>query len=79
MSDNTQVVDNAVDSDAPITLELVNAKIDMIGNQLNWICENLVGLFAFVQQVGSNGGGIRGIMQLMKQGPPQIKEMPDAR
>lgn len=61
-----------------ITLEILNEKIDMIGNQLNWICENLVGLFAFVQQVSNSGGGIRGIMQAMKQAPPQIVEVPNA-
>lgn len=60
------------DTETQATLEEVSKKLDMIGNQMNWMCENLVALFGFVQQVSNNGGGIRGIMQAMKQAPPQI-------
>lgn len=57
--------------DPEVTLESLAQRLDIIGNQLNWMTENLQSLFAFVNQMGQNGGGIRGLMHLLKQGPPE--------
>ena len=56
-----------------ITLEDLAARMDMFGGQMNWLCENLQSLFAFVNQIGASGGGIRGLMQAAKAAP-QLKE-----
>jgi len=63
-----------------ITLEVLAERLDKVvealnslGAQSNWMCENLNELFQFVQAIGNNGGGIRGMMQLLKQGPPALK------
>ena len=45
-----------------LTLE---EKVDIIGGQLNWLCENLTALFGLVNSMGQNGGGIRGLMKAM--------------
>jgi hypothetical protein len=39
---------------------------------MDWLCENLQSLFAFVQQMSASGGGIRGLMHAMKQGAPEV-------
>lgn len=52
----------------------VDQKLDVIGQQMNWLCENMQSLFLFVQQMSSNGGGIRGIMNALKSAPPEMKE-----
>ena len=63
-----------------ITLDSIATRLDSLGAQMDWVCENLTSLFAFVSQVGANGGGIRGLMSLLKQQPPSIttKEDQDA-
>lgn len=38
-----------------------------IGNQLNWLCENLAGVFGMVTALSQNGGGVRGLMKVMKE------------
>lgn len=53
-----------------VTLEDLAARLDVLGGQMNWVCENLQSLFAFMQQVGQNGGGLRGMMQALKQQQP---------
>jgi hypothetical protein len=53
-----------------VTLDGLAIKLDVLGQQMNWLCENLTSLFAFVNQMGSSGGGIRGLMHMLKQGPP---------
>lgn len=61
-----------------VTLESLAARMDILGNQMNWLCENLQSLFMFVNQVGQNGGGIRGMMAALKKAPPEmIKENAD--
>jgi hypothetical protein len=40
---------------------------ELIGNQLNWLCENLAGVFGMVTAVSQNGGGLRGMMKMMKE------------
>lgn len=55
-----------------ITLESLARRMDMFGEQMNWLCENLAGLFQFVNAAGQNGGGIRGLMSLMKNGGPGL-------
>lgn len=52
-----------------ITLDDLAARMDMFGEQMNWLCDNLQSLFAFVNTMGANGGGIRGIMKAMKDTP----------
>lgn len=54
-----------------ITLDSLAARLDVLGNQMNWVCENLQSVFAFVQQMGQSGGGFRGMMQALKNGQPQ--------
>jgi hypothetical protein len=49
-----------------ISLEDLAEKIDAIGNQMDWLCTNLASLFTFAQQMGNNGGGIRGMLNLLK-------------
>lgn len=61
--------------EAEITLQDVITRLDSIGKQMDWLCENLAELFQFVSQIGGNGGGIRGLMSLMKQGPPQLTQL----
>lgn len=68
-----------------VTLESLSARLDayeaaslnrdnQLGLQMNWLCENLQSLFVFVQQVGQNGGGIRGMMQAIRHAPPDLKQ-----
>lgn len=48
----------------PLTLE---QKIDLIGEQLNWLCENLAVVFNLTAAMSANGGGVRGLMKIMKE------------
>jgi hypothetical protein len=50
-----------------MTLEDLGKRMDALGQQMNWLCENLASLFAFVNTMSSNGGGIRGLMKTIKQ------------
>ena len=56
-----------------VTLNDLAIRMDMFGEQMNWLCENLQSLFAFVNQIGASGGGIRGLMAAAKSAP-QLKE-----
>jgi len=56
----------------PITLADLAQRMDALGQQMNWLCENLTSLFAFVNQMGQNGGGIRGMLSMLRQGPPEL-------
>ena len=58
------------DSPEETTLDDLARRMDVLGNQMNWLCENLTSLFAFVNQMGQSGGGIRGLMTMLKAGPP---------
>jgi hypothetical protein len=60
-----------------VTLESIAARLDALGAQMDWLCENLQQLFAFVSQMGQNGGGIRGLMSMLKQGPPVATTLED--
>lgn len=56
-------------------VEELKTAIDMIGQQNNWLCENMQSLFSFVNQMGQNGGGIRGLVKALKETPaPQLNE-----
>lgn len=70
-------MDGSTEVKEQVTLEDVITRLDILGEQMNWVVENLQGLFQFVQQVGQNGGGIRGIMQLLKSEKPQMIPMGD--
>lgn len=59
-----------------VSLEEIGRRLDIIGQQTDWMVENLQSLFLFVQTVSSNGGGIRGMLAAMKQGPPEIVNKP---
>lgn len=70
--------------DATHVPETIEEKVDALivavntlGEQMNWLVENLQSMFVFVQQVGSNGGGLRGLMQAMKHAPTDTV-VPDA-
>jgi len=71
MSDpNGSVTATVIESD--VTLNDIAQRLDIIGQQLNWMTENLQSLFAFVNQMGQSGGGIRGLMHMLKQAPPEL-------
>lgn len=55
-----------------VTLESLAARLDALGKQMDWLCTNLQGLFLFVNQVGQNGGGLRGMMAAIKKAPPEL-------
>lgn len=55
-----------------ITLESLAARLDAIGGQLEWLCNNLASLFSFVGTVSNSGGGIRGMMKAMREAPPVV-------
>jgi hypothetical protein len=55
-----------VDTRLAMLVEAVNS----LGSQMNWLCENLAQMFAFMGQVSANGGGVRGLMTALKQSPP---------
>ena len=57
-----------------ISLNDLAARMDMFGEQMNWLCENLAELFKFVNAMGASGGGIRGLMSAMKKGGPDFIE-----
>lgn len=61
-----------LESPEPVTLESLAKRMDMFGEQMNWLCDNLQSLFQFVNAMGQNGGGIRGLMQAMKHGGPDL-------
>ena len=52
-----------------VTLESLSHRLDMLGEQMNWLCDNLAGVFELVTQLGANGGGLMGMMKMMKSGP----------
>ena len=60
------------DSPPEITLDALAHRLDALGKQMDWLCENMQSLFLFVQTVGSNGGGIRGMLQTLRQAPPEL-------
>lgn len=67
---STDVASEEVAEEATeITIESLAARIDSLGKQMDWLCENMQGLFLFVNQVSQNGGGIRGMMAALKQAP----------
>lgn len=51
-------------------------QVDQLGGLLNWLCENMQGLFQFIQQMGQSGGGIRGLMSALKNGGPDLSNQP---
>lgn len=57
----------------PITLsdrelmEAIYLQQQQIGVGLNWLIENLTQVFGVVQALSSNGGGVRGLMKMMKE------------
>lgn len=72
-------VDNALDVESTIEpdpllnltdralLIAVYRQQEQIGTQLNWLTENLAGVFNMVNTVSQNGGGVRGMMKMMKE------------
>lgn len=60
-----------------ITNEALAAKLDSLGLQMNWLCENLQSLFQFVNQMSGSGGGIRSVMHALKQGAPEMSDKPE--
>jgi hypothetical protein len=72
MDDIVVVQEDAPQVLANVTLEDLATRMDMFGEQMNWLCENLQSLFAFVNQVGASGGGIRGLLAATKGGVPAV-------
>jgi hypothetical protein len=56
-----------------VTNQELADRMDLLGQQMNWLCENLQSLFSFVNQLGANGGGIRSVVHALRQGPPELK------
>lgn len=55
-----------------VTLDSLAHRLDALGKQMDWLCENMQSLFLFVQTVGQNGGGIRGMLQTLRHAPPEM-------
>ena len=72
MEDETTVIFDETHKKSEITLDDLAQRMDMFGAQMNWLCENMQGLFQFVTQVGSSGGGVRGLMSALKSGGPNL-------
>lgn len=71
--DPTEVVTEIpVETPNEITLADLADRMDMFGEQMNWLCENLQSLFQFVNAMGQSGGGIRGLMSALKNGGPDL-------
>lgn len=56
-----------------VSNEDIAQKLDALGEQMNWLCENLSSLFEFVSQMGASGGGLRGVLSLLKSSPPELQ------
>lgn len=67
--------DSPPDSTPDITLASLAYRLDMLGKQMDWLCENLQSLFYFVQQAGQNGGGIRGMLAALKHSAPVVEPL----
>lgn len=71
MTDTNHLIPHTEDSprESSIEEELsgLNARLDMLGQQMNWLCENLQSLFLFVNEMGSSGGGLRGMISALKK------------
>jgi hypothetical protein len=69
----SEVVEQTIVPDTVINLsdrELLVAvykQQEQIGSQLNWLCENLNGVFGMVTVMSQNGGGVRGLMKTLKE------------
>lgn len=74
--DDSQTVVAAATETPEIDLNEVGRRIDLLGQQLDWLCENMQSLFSFVNQMGQSGGGIRGLMHALKNGAPQLDSQP---
>lgn len=57
------------------SLESISERLDVLGKQMNWLCENLESLFGFVSQMSASGGGLRGMLSLLKSSPPDLQVM----
>lgn len=55
--------------DSTVTIDDLAGRMDQLGQQMNWLCENMSSLFAFVNQMGSSGGGLRGLMHMLRSTP----------
>jgi hypothetical protein len=58
-----------------ISLEEIVRRLDILGKQMNWLCENLESLFGFVSQMSASGGGLRGMLSLLRSSPPELQVM----
>ena len=70
MADTSTIPTQETEIKEEVTLESLSHRLDMLGEQMNWLCENLAGVFALVGQMGANGGGLMGMMKAMKGGQP---------
>jgi hypothetical protein len=73
--DGSPTTDSVIDDSGEVTLESLASRIDIIGQQLDWLIDNLAGLFSFVNQMSTNGGGVMGLMKMLKTAPSQMPQM----
>jgi hypothetical protein len=74
MADTSTISTEDTETKSPVTLDSLQESLNAIGEQMNWLCDNLMGLFGFVNQLGANGGGIRGMMKAMKDMPEMVQQ-----
>lgn len=73
--EGSRVSDTDVQVQSEVSMADLAQRLDILGQQMNWLVENMQSLFQFVQSVSNNGGGLRGMMNMLKQQPPQVKEL----
>lgn len=69
MADTSTIPSQEPEIKEEVTLESLATRLDMLGEQMNWLCDNLQGLFGLVNTMQQNGGGIRGAMKMLKDMP----------
>lgn len=79
MADTSTAIPQEPQIEQEVTVEDLAVKMDMLGEQMNWLCENLAALFGFVNQMGQSGGGIRGLMKAMKETPGLSEQIEGAK
>ena len=73
MTDTSTIPVEETETKSPVTLESLQESVNQIGGQLNWLCDNLAGLFSMVNQMGASGGGIMGMLSAMRGGTPAVQ------
>ena len=64
-----------IEEDQEVTVKELGEKIDALGAQMDWLCENLASLFTFASQMSNSGGGLRGLLSVLKSNTPALTVM----